>query len=120
MGLKDSLKKVGGGMQADTSLGKELNAKLAEIDEAIANLNDQRLMMETIIDERIDRILEEKLNAHNVQIESVHEYKNQNSIFISELRENIRSRYHNFIEDNMRVLQKAKERLLLFKDFQLQ
>ena len=119
MGILDTLKKSGSELKGQWAAEEELNSKLSEIDQAISNLEEQRQKIDDIIEEKIDRILEDKISAHKIN-QSVAFYKKENDDFIKELRENIRVKYRDFIDDNMSILQNAKTRLRLLKDFQAQ
>lgn len=97
-------------------IDEEFKAKLAEIDEAIETIEDEKRQIEHTIEKKLDAIILKLLTEHRLQ-DSLETYKNNNSTFIETLRNNLHSQYMDFLNQNKLTLEKTREKLVLLKEF---
>lgn len=98
------------------NLEEEFNSKLSEIDDAISTLKMQEKKVDYLIEEKINKILDDKLKTYGI-VKPIEVYKKENAQFINKLKEDIRLKYNDFFNNNLTVLEKAKERLTLLREF---
>lgn len=95
-----------------TTFEEQIEQQIKEINDALATLKQQELKLNDVIEDKINTIIEKKLRDYDIS-ETVEVYKAQNTDFINSLRENTQSKYSNFFNEKKRILDNAKNRLLI-------
>ncbi len=99
-------------LKTNNILDKILNKTFAEIDEAILNFNRLKENIDELIDKDIKEIISEKIIEHKKNF-SAEEYIMKNPDIINTLKEKLKIKYFNLIDEKIKILEKSKEQFLL-------